>query len=66
MMAYVNDQTKRKVKVSILDRDSALPPYAPSYDEKEFEDAIEKGTRAWADVPDAVAWVRELRGNDDG
>lgn len=34
----------------------------PSYDEQELETAIEKGTRAWADVPDSVAWVREQRG----
>lgn len=36
--------------------------YSPSYDEAELERAIEKGTQAWADVPDAAAWVRELRG----
>lgn len=37
----------------------------PSYDERELEAAIEKGTRAWADVPDSVAWVREQRGGYD-
>ena len=37
----------------------------PSYDERELESAIEKGTRAWADVPDSVAWVREQRGGYD-
>ena len=37
----------------------------PSYDEQELEVAIEKGTRAWADVPDSVAWVREQRGAYD-
>jgi hypothetical protein len=35
---------------------------APSYDESELNAAIAKGTSAWADVPDAVAWVREQRG----
>ena len=37
----------------------------PSYDERELETAIQKGTRAWADVPDSVAWVREQRGGYD-
>ena len=37
----------------------------PSYDEQELEAAVEKGTRAWADVPDSVAWVREQRGGYD-
>lgn len=35
---------------------------APSYDEAELNVAVAKGTAAWADVPDAVAWVREQRG----
>ena len=26
--------------------------------------AIKKGTKAWADVPNATEWVEELRGND--
>jgi hypothetical protein len=37
----------------------------PSYDEAELEALIEKGTKAWADVPDSAAWVRQIRGNDD-
>ena len=28
-----------------------------------LKDAIKKGTKAWADVPDATEWVEELRGN---
>jgi hypothetical protein len=36
--------------------------YAPRYDEEALERFIEAGTQAWADVPDVVAWVRELRG----
>jgi hypothetical protein len=31
---------------------------------KDLKDAIEKGTKAWADVPDATEWVEELRGNE--
>jgi hypothetical protein len=30
----------------------------------DLQTAIEKGTKAWADVPDATEWVEELRGND--
>lgn len=37
----------------------------PSYDEAELEAAIAKGTEAWAEVPDSVAWVKGLRGSDD-
>jgi len=37
----------------------------PSYDEDELNQAIEKGTHAWADVPDSVKWVRDLRGDKD-
>jgi len=35
---------------------------APSYDPSDLNAFIEAGTRAWADIPDAVAWVREQRG----
>ncbi|HEU6449658.1 MAG TPA: hypothetical protein VFV23_14595 [Verrucomicrobiae bacterium] len=34
----------------------------PSYDEAELEAAIAKGTKAWAKVPDSVAWLKEIRG----
>ena len=30
----------------------------------DLQTAIERGTQAWADVPDATEWVEELRGND--
>ena len=29
----------------------------------DLQTAIEKGTKAWADVPDATKWVEELRDN---
>ncbi len=32
------------------------------YDEEELNRAIEKGTAAWADVPDISEWVSEQRG----
>lgn len=37
----------------------------PSYDETELEAAIDKGTTAWADVPDSVAWLRSVRGTEN-
>ena len=35
------------------------------YDD-DLQTAIERGTKAWADVPNASAWVEELRGNVEG
>jgi len=64
MMSVMNDATKTTPEVRTFDRDPALPPYAPSYNEEELEAFIEKGTRAWADVPDSVVWVRQIRGDD--
>jgi hypothetical protein len=37
----------------------------PSYDEAELEAAIAKGTKAWAKVPDSVAWLNEIRGTEN-
>jgi hypothetical protein len=37
----------------------------PSYDEVELEAAIAKGTKAWVNVPDSVAWLRNVRGDED-
>lgn len=36
--------------------------YAPSYDEAALDRFAEKGREAWRDIPDSVAWVREMRG----
>lgn len=35
----------------------------PVFDEAEFQRLLEKGAKAWADVPDATLWLEELRGN---
>jgi hypothetical protein len=37
--------------------------YQPGYDEDEFKLMIERGTKAWSDVPDATEWLETLRGN---
>ena len=36
--------------------------YAPVYDEAALDRFAAAGRKAWADVPDAAQWVRELRG----
>lgn len=36
--------------------------YAPRVDEEELARLTRRGTQAWKDVPDATAWVDELRG----
>jgi hypothetical protein len=36
--------------------------YNPDYDAKAIDRFIAEGREAWADVPDAAAWVRKLRG----
>ena len=40
----------------------AFENYAPSYDENALNAFFDEGSRAWRDIPDAVAWVREQRG----
>lgn len=40
----------------------AFEDYTPGYDEAALDRFVEAGTKAWADVPDAAGWVRELRG----
>ena len=34
----------------------------PAYDPEELRELQEQGAKVWADVPDAAAWVRDLRG----
>jgi len=36
--------------------------YQPTYNEEALDRFAAKGSAAWADVPDAAQWVRELRG----
>ena len=40
----------------------AFEAHQPSYDDDEFKRMVERGTQAWADVPDSAAWVETLRG----
>ena len=56
--AKQNVRTGKLREVRLLD----FVPYDPAADDEGLERFIEQGTRAWADVPDAAGWVRELRG----
>ncbi len=42
-----------------------VPGDVPVFDESEFIRMVERGTIAWADVPDASQWVEDLRGSTD-
>ena len=44
----------------IGDAESAIP----SFDEAEFAEMVERGTAAWASVPDATDWLESLRADD--
>lgn len=37
----------------------------PKFNEEEFKLMVERGTKAWAHVPDSAKWVDELRGNKE-
>jgi hypothetical protein len=40
----------------------AFVDYQPAYDEAALDRFAARGAEAWADVPDAARWVREVRG----
>ncbi len=42
----------------------AFVEYEPSYSDEALDRFAAKGAEAWADVPDAARWVRELRGDE--
>ena len=42
--------------------DLTCADYEPVFDETAFNRMVERGTLAWADVPDASQWVENLRG----
>jgi hypothetical protein len=37
--------------------------YQPSYNEDEFNNMVERGTKAWKNVPNGNKWLETLRGN---
>ncbi len=40
----------------------AFEPHEPAYDEAEFQVLVQRGTAAWANIPNATAWLEDLRG----
>lgn len=43
-----------------------LRPYQPNVEDARLDELFAKGAKAWAHVPDAAAWVDELRGASHG
>ncbi|MFA5985418.1 MAG: hypothetical protein WC782_15480 [Methylococcaceae bacterium] len=37
--------------------------HQPNYDDVDFNQMVERGTKAWADVPDTTEWLESLRSN---
>lgn len=40
----------------------AFEAHQPAYDESEFQRMVERGTQAWAGVPNSAEWLESLRG----
>ena len=47
-----------------IDARGLVEDLPPTYDPEELRELQEAGKKAWADVPDAAAWVRDLRGGN--
>lgn len=58
VMAEQNIKTRELRKLRLIEFTGS----APSYNEDELSQAVEKGTRAWADVENITQWVAEQRG----
>jgi len=56
--AQYNVQTRELRNATLVE----FVEYAPRVDESELERLTRRGANAWKDVPDATAWVDELRG----
>ena len=56
-----NERTRQLRKLRLIE----FVPYQPGFDEAAFAKMTEAGAKAWLDVPDAAAWVREQRGGTD-
>ena len=59
IVADYNVQTREHRNAQLL----GFEPQDSSLDEKALARMLERGRRAWADVPNAADWVEELRGN---
>lgn len=75
---YLKDQSQNRLYRKVLVRVEAeqnsrtrefrnlrllsFEDYEPRYDDAALDRFAEEGRRAWADVPDAAEWVKQLRG----
>jgi hypothetical protein len=68
--AIVHLRAKQNPKTSEVDRSSykllALRAYKTDVEDARLQQLFEKGAKAWADIPEAAAWVEELRGGYHG
>jgi hypothetical protein len=60
IVADYNVQTREHRNAQLL----GFEPQDSSLDEKALARMLERGRRAWADVPSASDWVEDLRGNE--
>jgi len=76
--SYLRDQDQNRLYHQVLARVQAeqhwrtrelrnirllsFEPYEPVVDEAALDRFAEAGAKAWADVPDGAAWVRQMRG----
>ena len=77
LLANSNDRLYRKILVRVEAEQHyrtgqwrnlrllSFVDYAPRFDEAELDRFAQAGRTAWAGVPDAAEWVRELRGGAD-
>lgn len=62
--ATLNISVEENLRTGEL-KNPKLKAFVPSlsvYDDAEFQKMVDKGTRAWADVPDISKWLEKLRG----
>ena len=60
IVADYNVQTREHRNAQLL----GFEPQDSSLDEKALARMLDRGRRAWADVPSAADWVEDLRGNE--
>jgi hypothetical protein len=56
--AEQNCKTKQLRNIRLI----SFQDYEQGFDRSALNEFVAEGTKAWADVPDAAGWVRELRG----
>ena len=67
LQPYLGNGLLNKTQLAFVEPniDEAMKELRQALEQNDLEEAISKGTKAWADVPDATEWVEQLRGNVD-